>query len=123
MNIQSLLINEAIDKIEKLHEMEVDSDQYKTGVDSVVKIVDRLIEMDKFEDERTDRIREYELKKAQAAKDDLHHFISDCLTVMGILIPASVTIWGALKSWEFEREGVVTSAIGRLFINKLGPKK
>ena len=123
MNIQSLLINEAIEKIEKLQKMEVDSDQYKAGVDSVVKIVDRLIEMDKFEDERTDRIREYELKKAQAAKDDLHHFICDCLTAMGILIPASVTIWGALKSWEFEREGVVTSAIGRLFINKLGPKK
>lgn len=123
MNIQSLLINEAIDKIEHLKDMEVDSDQYKAGVDSVVKIVDRLIEMDKFEDERTTRFREYELQRTQAADEKIHHIISDCLTVIGILVPAGVTIWGALKSWEFEREGVVTSAIGRLFINKLGPKK
>lgn len=123
MNIQSLLINEAIEKIEKLQKMEVESDQYKAGVDSVVKIVDRLIEMDKFEVERTDKLREYELKRAQASKDDLHRIIGECLNVLGILIPAGVTVWGALKSWEFEREGVVTSAIGRLFINKLGPKK
>lgn len=123
MNIQSMLITEVMDKIEKLKQMDVDSDSYKAGVDSVMKIIDRLIEMDKFEDERTTKRKEYDLKCSQSKDEKIDHFINYGLNFLGIVIPAGVTIWGALKSWEFEREGVVTSALGRLFINKLGPKK
>ena len=49
--------------------------------------------------------------------------IKNCIATAGIVLPALITIWGTLKSLNFEKEGTVTTIVGRGFINKLLPKK
>ena len=66
---------------------------------------------------------EEELKKKQMEEDRLHRIITTGITVAGIVIPSVITIWGTIKSFEFEREGTITTIMGRGFINKLLPKK
>ena len=49
--------------------------------------------------------------------------IKNGITIAGIVIPSLITIWGTIKSLNFEKEGTVTTIMGRGFINKLLPKK
>ena len=49
--------------------------------------------------------------------------IKNGITIAGIVIPSIITIWGTIKSLNFEKEGTVTTIMGRGFINKLLPKK
>ncbi len=64
-----------------------------------------------------------ELKQKQMQEDRRDRLIKNILAGAGIVIPSILTIWGTLKSLEFEKEGTVTTIMGRGFINKLLPKK
>jgi hypothetical protein len=116
MNIENLLNEEIKSEFECLKELEAGSEEYKATVDGLTKLVDRAIEIDKMNiehDEKEDNVRTEQ-------KDRL---IKNCLSAAGILIPALVTIWGTFKTLNFEKEGTVTTIMGRGFINKLIPKK
>jgi hypothetical protein len=49
--------------------------------------------------------------------------IQNGITVGSIVVSTVVTIWGTLASFKFEKEGTVTTILGRQFISKLLPKK
>lgn len=107
-NIETLLHEEIVTELEGLRDMETGTEAHKAAVDDLTKLVDRAIEMEKLAnggDERKDRL------------------IKNCIAIAGIVIPSVLTIWGTLKSFEFERDGTVTTIMGRGFINKLLPKK
>lgn len=127
MSIGALLETEIEEKLEKLGDMDPQSDNYKISVDSIMKLLDRAIEMDKIDADREERkeIRESEEQsKKEFAKDEKKHYIIDkIITVSGIVIPIVVTIWGTNKTLKFEETGTVTTIMGRGFINKLLPKK
>lgn len=156
MNLELLLNAEIETEFEKLKELEVGSDTYRTTVDGLMKLADRAIELEKvkiakreksksqhfdnelktkqFEldaemkrgelkvkSEQTENDRK--LKVTQINNDKNDRFIGYWIAAAGIAIPAGITIWGTLKSLNFEKEGTVTTLIGRGFINKLLPKK
>lgn len=127
MSIGALLETEIEEKLETIGRMNPESDEYKVAVDSIMKLLDRAIEMDKIDADREERkeIRESEEKsKKESAKDEKKHYIIDkIITVSGIVIPIVVTIWGTNKTLKFEETGTVTTIMGRGFINKLLPKK
>lgn len=100
-----LLKEEIATEFAKLREMEVGSESYQAAVDGLTKLVDREIEIDRSYEEKRDR------------------FIKNCMTAAGIIVPVVVTVWGTCKSFEFEKEGTITTIMGRGFINKLLPKK
>ena len=60
---------------------------------------------------------------AQLESERKDRIIKNCISIAGIIIPVIVTIWGTKKSFEFEKEGTITTIMGRGFINKLLPKK
>lgn len=127
MNIETLL-REAIQReFEKLQGFDVGSEEYKTTVDGLVKLMDRAIELEKLETEVQDKAEnretDNELKLKQMEVDKKDRLIKNCLTGAGIVIPSLITIWGTVKSLKFEQEGTVTTIMGRGFINKLLPKK
>ena len=66
---------------------------------------------------------DYDLKVKQIEEEKKDRLVKNCLTAAGIVIPVWVTIWGTLKTLEFEKTGTVTTIMGRGFINKLLPKK
>jgi hypothetical protein len=116
MNVEELLHDEIKQEFDRLKEMEVGTDTYKTTVDGLTKLVDRAIEIDKvnIDHEQNEKAREDEKKD---------RFIRNVLTGLGIAVPTITTIWGTLKSFKFEETGTVTTIMGRGFINKLLPKK
>lgn len=112
MNIQNDLYMEISDQFEAMRNYEKDTEQYKTVVDSTCKLLDRAIEMNKFDAE----IEE----KDKKAKDE---FISDCighgLKALEIAGYIGLAVWGTLSTFTFEKTGIVGSPMGRNWINKL----
>ena len=127
MSIGALLETEIEEKLEKLATMEPGTDEYKVASGSVMKLLDRAIEMDKIDADRLEReqIRNDErVTKQESAKDEKRsRLIDKVIMASGIVIPAVVTVWGTNKSLKFEETGTVTTIMGRGFINKLLPKK
>jgi hypothetical protein len=127
MSIKTLLEKEINDEFEELGKTAIGSDEYKTTVDGLTKLMDRAIELEKSEAERADRKAaqesELELKAQQLEDEKKDRKVKNWLTAAGIIIPTGVTIWGTIKSIKFEQEGTITTIMGRGFINKLLPKK
>lgn len=127
MSIDTLLKEEIQDELSELGKMKVGSDEYKVAVDGVSKLMDRAIELKKFdtevEEKRAQRDAENDLKIEQMKDEKRDRIAKNCIAIGGILLPAAVTIWGTCKSIEFEKEGTFTTIMGRGFINKLLPKK
>lgn len=123
MEIKDLLRDEIKSELSSLEKMEIGSDQYKATVDGVGKLTDRVIELKKLEIESVDKTIEHDLKREQMKDEKKDRVVRNCISGAGIVIPVLVTIWGTVKSFEFEKEGTITTTIGRGFINKLLPRK
>ena len=127
MKIETLLHEEIQDEFKNLKEMELGTEEYKTTVDGLAKLVDRAIEIDKLNIDTQDKIDsreiEVDLKQQQINDDKQDRKIRNAIAIAGIVIPTIVTVWGTFKSLKFEEEGTVTTIMGRGFIQKLLPNK
>ena len=127
MKIEKLLHDEIQNEFEELKKMQLGGEEYRTTIDGLTKLVDRAVEIDKFNAEYQEKVdaREIEnnLKMKQMADERKDRIWKNILTGLGIGVPAGLTIWGTLKSLKFEETGTVTTMMGRGFINKLLPKK
>lgn len=127
MSIKTKLEVEIDDEFDKLAGMQPGTDEHKATVDSIAKLMDRAIELEKLadaaEEKANDRKFENELKLKQAKDERLDRIVKNVISVAGIVLPIGLTIWGTVTSLEFEKENTVTTPVGRLFINKLFPKK
>ena len=127
MKVETMLHDEILNEFEELKKLEVGSDGYRAAVDGISKRLDRAIEYDKLDAECNERSlnrgfeEDYKLQLAEDEKRDRR--IKNGITIAGIVIPSVITIWGTIKSLNFEKEGTVTTIMGRGFINKLLPKK
>ena len=116
---KTLLVTEIQRESELLEKMEVADESYKTMVDGITKLADRVIEIERVENDRSEK--EIKLRELEDEKKD--RLIKNCLTGASIVTGLGLTIWGTLKSLKFEETGTVTTIVGRGFINKLLPKK
>ena len=127
MSIKNELIEEFNDEVKGLRGLQLGSDEYKTTVDGVTKLADRIIEIEKIEkDEKSKEIERESndyLKMKQMEDDKKDRWVRNGIAIAGIVIPTIVTIWGTLKSFKFEKDGTVTTIMGRGFIQKLLPNK
>lgn len=127
MSIKHRLSEEIEKELEDLQRMKLGSDEHRTAVDELTKLVDRYNEMEKLEGEREEkaanRLIDDEFKTAQAKRDTINKWIDHVIAIAGIILPLAVTIWGTKASFRFEKEDSVTTIMGRGFVNKLLPKK
>lgn len=123
MKIDALLKKEIESEFEELSKIEVGTEQYKTTVDGLTKLVDRVIEIDKSESERNEKAKDLDLRQEQLNDEKKDRLIRNIIAGAGIAVPSLITVWGTIKSIKFEQEGTITTIIGRGFINKLLPKK
>ena len=116
MNVEELLHAEIKQEFEKLKEMEVGTDNHKTTIDGLTKLVDRAIEIDKvnIDHEHNEKVRGDENKD---------RVVRHVLTALGIAVPTVTAVWGTLKSFKFEETGTITTIFGRGWLNKLLPRK
>ena len=123
MKIKETLYKEIEDELQALNEIEVGTDEYKSSVDGVTKLLDRAIEIEKHEAEMKEREAERIAKNIQVAEEQKDRVVKNYISAGGVVLPLLVTIWGTLKSFKFEKDGTVTTIMGRGFIKKLLPKK
>lgn len=123
MSIQTLLNEEIKDELSSLKKMNLGSDEYKSTIDGLTKLMDRSIEFEKIDIDERNKVDEKDLKLKELDDDRKDKMIRNILTGAGIVIPTAVTIWGTIKSINFEKEGTITTIMGRGFIQKLLPRK
>lgn len=127
MSIKHRLSEEIEKELEDLQRMKLGSDEHRTAVDELTKLVDRYNELEKLDGEREEkaanRLIDDEFKTAQTKRDTINKWIDHGIAIAGIILPLAVTIWGTKASFRFEKEDSVTTIMGRGFINKLLPKK
>lgn len=127
MRNEMLLHTEIETELKELGKMELGSDAYRGTVDGLAKLMDKAIEMERLTIENRDKIEaranDEDLKLKQMDEDRKDRIAKNLIGIAGIVIPTAVTIWGTIKSIEFEKEGTITTIMGRGFINKLLPKK
>ena len=127
MSIKSLVDEEIRSEIEEISKIEVGSEKHKASVDALAKLLDKSIELERLDVEAQEkyesRIAENELKLKQLKDEKRDRIVTNVLSGVSVVGGFGVTIWGTLKSLKFEENGVVTSIVGRGFIQKLLPKK
>ena len=118
-----MLNDEIENELEEIGKMEVGSANYKTAVEGVTKLMDRAIELERFETETKKNEEHYEddfeLKKVQLIEDRKDRKARNYITIAGIAIPAVISIWGTLKTLKFEEVGTVTTLAGKEHIRKI----
>lgn len=125
MKIETILQEEIQDEFKELKHMELGSDEYKTTVDGLTKLVDRAIKIEELNNDAQDKIykeNELDLKQQQIEEERKDRKVRNSITVASIVIPTIVTIWGTLKTLKFEEVGTVTTNAGRNFMNRLFKK-
>lgn len=127
MSVETLLNKEIEEEFNELNKIEVGSDIYKTTVEGLTKLCDRKIELEKMKSEQQLKREQLDIDTQMKAKqmedEKKDRIVKNCLTGAGIGIPAVLTVWGTLKSINFEKTGTITTIMGRGFIQKLLPKK
>ena len=143
-DIKTLLDEEISNELETLGSLEIGSEEYKTTIDGITKLMDKKIELEKSERDVKVKDRDYELevKKAEAEaadktksreieskkleqieNDKKDRLFKNGIAIAGIVVPSLITIWGTFKTLKFEETGTVTTIMGRGFVGKLIPKK
>lgn len=131
---RDLLSEEIKRELGRLEDLEVGTDEYKTTVDGLTKLIDRATALQKMEFEKEEAIGERRrkinesldakvLRNQELADQRKDRMFTHGIAIAGIVIPAIITVWGTLVSLKFEEEGTVTTSIGKGFINRLLPKK
>lgn len=99
--IETLWDTKIKNELELLAFSNIETDEYQVRIDGIGKMMDKKLEMKKFEADKRDRL------------------MKNIISCAGIGLPLIVTIWGTIVSLNFEREGVVTTGAGRGFVSKL----
>ena len=130
INYKEALDGEISIELEVLESMETNSEDYKIMVEGLTKLIDRSMELEKIEiskAQEAEKIKneaeKIKFEAEQAKTNKIFQWIGYGISAAGIVIPVAVTIWGTKVTLNFEKEGTVTTMMGRGFINKLLPKK
>ena len=129
-NYKEALDGEISTELEVLESMETNSEDYKIMVEGLTKLIDRSMELEKIEiskAQEAEKIKneaeKMKFEAEQAKTNKIFQWIGYGISAAGIVIPVAVTIWGTKVTLNFEKEGTVTTMMGRGFINKLLPKR
>ena len=127
MSVKHLLNEEIVSEIENLNKVPLGSEEHKIAADALAKLLDKSIEMDKLDLEYQDKAESREaannLKLAEIEEEKKDRRVKNVLTGVSVIGGFALTVWGTIKSIEFEKNGTITTIMGRGFIQKLLPKK
>lgn len=133
MDVETKLREEIESSIDELNKKKLGSDDYTKSVDSIVKLTDRMIELKKVENElelkkgensvKWEQMNaENDLKTKQLIDENKDRKWKNGIGIAGIAVPVALTIWGTIRTMKFENENV-PNGMGKLFMNRLLPKK
>lgn len=112
MSMATKLQLEIEERLDAANELDPTSKEYETVVNSVTKLMDRAIEIEKLESSESQN--EKQMKEERKAR-----LIRNLIDIGAIVLPLGVTLWGVKASLYFEDENTVTTTVGRKFMDKL----
>lgn len=112
MSMVTKLNVEIEEKFDELAKLNPTTKEYSAAVDSVTKLMDRAIEIEKLESSETQNEKQME-------EDRKSRLVKNCIDVGSVVLPLAVTIWGAKASFKFEETGTITTSVGRKFMDKI----
>ena len=112
MSMVTKLNVEIEEKFDELAKLDPATKEYSAAVDSVTKLMDRAIEIEKLESSETQ-------SEKQMEEDRKSRLVKNCIDIGSVVLPLAVTIWGAKASFKFEETGTITTSVGRKFMDKI----
>lgn len=116
MELEQLLGTEIGSQFEALEDIEVGTEEYKTTVDGLTKLVDRAIEIEKIQKEAERNAQQLEEEKKDRK---WKNGIAIGTAVSGIV----VTVWGVLYTTAFERTDSTSTTAGKEFFRRIISRK
>lgn len=127
MNVEKLLDEVIEQELRDLKEIELGTESYSNTVEGVTKLIDKKKDLASVELEYQEKVNHREnenyFRMKEIENESKDRKINYVMVGLGILIPASITIWGAKSSWRFEEHGTITSNAGREFMKRLFSRK
>ena len=121
MSIKSNLRDEVLSELDELGKVDFGTDKYKVGVNGVMQLADRLIEMSKMEseDEKLELERnKLDLEAAKLEEDKKDKKTRNRISMLGVILPTVVAVVGGAAMFIYEERGSITSQAGRKIIDK-----
>ncbi len=119
--LKQKLNNEVLNELDELLTLEMASQQYIDSINGITKLTDRLIELEKLEIESVQanetQSLEAEFKQNEIQIERKDRFFKNILTGINVVGGMALMVWGALNTWEFEKEGTIGSKFGTMFMN------
>lgn len=116
MSMTTKLYEEIDDRFDDIAKLDPSSKEYSAAVDSVTKLMDRAIEIEKFEASES-------RNEKQMKEDHKSRVVKNCIDVGLPVLSLGVTTWMALTSLKFEENGSITTTIGRKTLDWILKKK
>lgn len=127
MNVEKLLDEVIEQELKDLKEIELGTESYSNTVEGVTKLIDKKKDLASVELEYQEKVNHREnenyFRMKEIENESKDRKINYVMVGLGIIIPASITIWGAKSSWRFEEHGTITSNAGREFMKRLFLRK
>lgn len=112
MSLTTKLNVEIDERFNDLAKLDPTTKEYSTAVDSLTKLMDRAIEIEKIE--ASDAQNEKQMKDDRKSR-----VVKNCIDVGSIILPLAVTLWGVKASLYFEDSNTVTTTVGRKFMDRM----
>lgn len=123
MSIRNHLVSEIEDELKELEKIQVGSEQHKNAVDSVTRLVDRVIEFDKQAYESVMKYQTIEndrnLKEEQLKIDKRDKIVKNLITIGGSILTGAALVTATVFSAWFEKDYNWTNEGGRNAIREL----
>ena len=117
MSVKKLMVEEFESELKELGKMEVGTEAHRNAADTVVKLADRIIEIDKLEAERelkqTELDDDVAFKEQQIKADKQDRLVKNVLTGVNIAGGIAAAVWAFVASMNFEKTGTITTEGGR----------
>lgn len=122
-NVKKQLVGEFDARLEQLGVQELGTDAYKSSVDSMTKIADKIVEIEKLEMERDFRAQQLESERAfkekQIKESKKDRWTKTAVDVGKFGLGLGVTFLAFVASINYEDKGILTTQGGKTALKEL----
>ena len=116
MGIKNGLVEEFNNELKEVGKLEVGSEKHKAAVESLTKLADRVIEIDKLEaskEEKLDeKVMEMELRNRQMDDEKKDRWTRNVIEGVKVVGGFGLAAWAFVGSMNFEKTGHIFSTEG-----------
>ena len=127
MELKELIQKEVESELKVLSTTDVGSDKYKATVDHIVKLTDKVIDMEKLEIESEKASEQLnansDLRWQEIEANSKDRKTQNRIAIAGLIVNSALIVWGTLKTFKFDNTSTVTSTLGRDILRRFVPRK